>query len=267
MRELFNPFQPTITQSGLLNFGISLQSRIPCAVLTGVVHSYLQIKVDKATPYPVLADGTQSIFISKQGAFIGGAQTKIHEMQILAAGEYVGIRFHGGQLRNFFNVDLSEITDQFVDSFYFPCEHFSNLHQAIYRTNHFHDRVRLCETWLLQHYQPQIPSRFEQALALIHQCYGNVRVNALAKQVGWSSRHLNRIFQLHTGLSSKNFSSIIRMQHTCKQLYANPERSLAHSDLALGFCDQSHLIKEFRKQLLSKPSTFLERFRSDLYNQ
>lgn len=267
MNKLFRSFQPTITKSGLSNFGLSLESSVSCLALKDIVHSYLQIKADKATPYPVIPDGTQSIFISPRGSIIGGAQVKICDIQILEAGEYFGIRFYPGVLRHFFNLDLSEITEQFVDNKYFPCRNFSNLHQAIYQESDYHKRVSICDNWLLQNYQPQLKNRFDHALSLIYQSYGNIRVNELANSVDWSSRHLNRLFHLHTGLSTKTFSQIIRMQHACKQLYTTPRNSLLHSKLELGFFDQSHLIKDFRKYLLSKPSTFFNRFMSDLYNQ
>lgn len=264
--DLVSSFQPTITQSGLLTFGLSLQSSAPCFALKGVVHSYLQIRAEKPTPYPVIPDGTQSIFISPQGSIIGGAQNQTRNIQILEAGDYFGIRFYSGALRHFFKLDLSEITDQFADNKYFPCKKFSDLYKLIYQQSNYHHRARICENWLLLNYQPQLKSRFDQALHLIYQSSGNIRINELASNVAWSSRHLNRLFQRYTGLSTKAFTKIIRMQHVCKELYITPHTSL-NSALELGYFDQSHLIKEFRKHLLCKPSDFSTQFMSDFYNQ
>jgi AraC-like DNA-binding protein len=36
--------------------------------------------------------------------------------------------------------------------------------------------------------------------------------------------------------------------------------------LELGFYDQSHLIRDFKKHLLLSPGAFLQRFMSDFYN-
>jgi AraC-like DNA-binding protein len=264
--ELFGSFQPTITQSGLFNFGLSLQSSTPCFALKGIVHSYLQIRAEKPTPYPVLPDGTQSIFISPHGSIIGGAQNQTRNMQILEAGEYFGVRFYSGALRHFFNLDLSEITDQFVSNDYFPDKGFSDLYQLIYQEMNYHQRAKICENWLLLNYQPQQKSLFDQALHLIYQSSGNIKINELATNVAWSSRHLNRLFQLYTGLSTKTFTKIIRLQHICKELYLTPHKPL-NSALELGYFDQSHLIKDFRTHLLSKPSDFSSHFMSDFYNQ
>lgn len=266
MNAIFNPFQPTIAKAGLSHYGLSLQSSMPCLALKGVVHSYLQITAEKPTPYPVIPDGTQSIFISPHGSIVGGAQVETRDIQILEAGEYFGIRFYSGALRHFFNLDLSEITNQLVGNEYLPCQYFSYLHQLIYQKNNYHQRVEICERWLLQNYQPQLKSRFDHALYLIYQSSGNIRINDLANKVAWSSRHLNRLFQLYTGLGTKSFSKIIQIQCACRQLYISPRHSL-NTALDLGFFDQSHLIKDFRKHLLSKPSDFSTRFMSDLYNQ
>jgi AraC-like DNA-binding protein len=266
MNELFRSFQPTLTKSGLAEFGLSLEHSAPCSALKRVVHSYLQIRAEKPTPYPVIPDGTQSIFISPYGSIVGGAQIQTRDIHILEAGEYFGIRFYSGVLRHFFNLDLSEITDQFVGNEYFPCEKFSDLYQLIYKESNYGKRVNICENWLLQSYKPQLKSRFDQALHLIYQSSGNVRINELANHVAWSSRHLNRLFQLYTGLNTKTFTKIIRLQQACKQVYITPHKSL-NSNLEMGFFDQSHLIKDFRKHLLSKPTEFSNRFMSDFYNQ
>ena len=266
MTELFRPFQPTITSTGLINFGLTLECSRPCDVLKGVVHSYLQIKAEKATPYPVIPDGTQSIFISPHGSMIGGAQLKTRDIQILEAGEYFGIRFYSGALRYFFELDISEITDQYVGNEYIPCVFFNNLHQLIYQQKNYHKRVKVCEQWLLTNFKPQPKSRFDEALRLIYQSSGDVKVNSLANSVDFSSRHLSRLFQRYTGLSTKTFTKIIRMQHACRHLYLTPRTHL-NTTLEFGFFDQSHLIKDFRKHLLSTPLDFSNRFMSDFYNQ
>ena len=266
MDELYRPFQPTLTESGLKRFELKLESSPACNIPTGIVHSYVQICAAKPTPYPVMPDGTQALFISPHGSIIGGAQSQACDVQILQPGEYFGIRFYPGALRYFFDLNLAEITDQFVDNQYFPCRDFSELHNKIYEYQHFHQRSYVCEQWLLRHFTSQSATQFDHALNLIYQSFGNIKVNQLANMVGWSSRHLNRLFRLHTGLNTKTFVQTIRIQHVCKQLYIAPGDSL-NAAVKLGYFDQSHLIKDYKKRLLSNPSVFFERFMSDFYNR
>lgn len=266
MNDLYRPFQPLLTKAGLKRFGLTLEYSPASKILRDVVHSYLQISTAKPTPYPVMPDGTQAVFISPYGSFIGGAQIQACDIQILLPGDYFGIRFYPGTLRYFFNLNVSEITDQFVDSHYFPCRRFGQLHNEIYQWQDFHTRAQICEQWLLKHFKAQSSNQFDQALSLVYQSFGNIKVSQLATKVGWSSRHLNRLFRLHTGLSTKTFSQTIRIQHVCKRLFNTTGDSL-NTAFELGFFDQPHLIKEYKKRLLSSPTVFFERFMSDFYNR
>lgn len=265
MRKLFIPFQPTLTEAGLRQFGLTLQCSSPCEALKDKVHSYLQISAERPTPYPVMPDGTQAIYISSQGLMVGGAQLEARDVQLLEPGEYFGIWFYPGALRYFFDLNLNEISGQFVDEKYFQCHYFSRLHTEIYRHTAFIERANICESWLLSRYSYKSATKFDMALQLIYQSFGSEKVSQIAKKVDWSSRHLNRQFLQHTGLGTKSFSQIVRVQSVCKQLYLNPDISLSTA-LELGHFDQPHLIKEFKKYLISTPGNYFSRFMSDLYN-
>jgi AraC-like DNA-binding protein len=213
----------------------------------------------------MIPDATQSVFISPYGLNIGGAQMLALDLQLMQPGDYFGIRFYPGALRYFFNINLSEITDQFVDNQFFPCRDFGSLHQDIYQCDDFIERKLLCENWLLKHFKVIPKNSFDHALKLIYQSAGNMRVKLLAELVGCSPRHLNRLFSLHTGMSSKSFIQIIRLQKACKQLHAAPSESL-NTAMELGYFDQSHLINDYKQRLLLPPSLFSKRFMSDFYN-
>ncbi len=262
----YQAFQPTLTEQGLERFGLSLQHSNPCKMLRHVVHSYLQITTDRPTPYPVIPDATQAVFISPHGLQISGAQSQVCDVQILQPGDYFGIRFYPGALRFLVNLNVSEITNQFVDCSDLPWQNSTELHAQIYRHKHFHQRAQCCEHWLLRHFNNHSATPFDHALSLIYRSVGNIKVTQLASKVGWSCRHLNRMFRLHTGLDTKSFAQIIRLQHVCKRLYSAPADAL-NVALEVGFCDQSHLIKDFRQHLLASPSLFFERFMSDYYNR
>jgi len=262
----YQPFQPLLTKSGLSSFGLSLMESPVSPSLKGIVHSYLQVTTLKATPYPMVPDATQSVFISPYGLNIGGAQTQALDLQLMQPGEYFGIRFYPGALRYFFDLNLSEITNQFVDNQYFPCRNFGSLHHDIYQCDGFVERKLLCEIWLLKHFKAIPANLFDHALTLIYQSSGNIRVKLLAELVGCSVRHLNRLFSLHTGMSSKTFIQTIRLQQACKQLLSSPSDTL---DVAmdLGYFDQSHLINDYKQRLLLPPSLFFKRFMSDFSNR
>jgi AraC-like DNA-binding protein len=265
MENPYQPFQPTLTKSGLNTFGLSLKSTAACISLREIVHSYLQIEATMPTLYPIIPDGTQAIFISPNGSLLSGPRLQACDLQILDAGEYFGIWFYPGGLRHFVNLDVSEIKDQFVDDSCLSWSGFDDLYKRIYQNNNFRDRAAVCEQWLLSNLNKLPINQFDHALSLIYQSFGNIRISGLTKLVGWSDRHLNRLFHRNTGLSTKEFAQTIRIQHACKQMYSvQASSSNTHHDL--GYFDQSHLINNWNKFLLSSPSTFWERFKSDFYN-
>lgn len=266
MSKFYHPFQPTLTQAGLQQLGLSMRASKPREALEGIVNLYLQIKVERQTLYPIMPDGTQAIFISPQGAVIGGAQTEARDVPLLQPGEYFGIWFYPGALRHLFALNLSEITGQFVDKKYFHCHRFSRLHTKIYKYDDFHDRVAVCERWVLERYSSKLSTGFDHALSIIYQTLGSERVGSIAEKVGWSSRHMNRQFLEHTGLSTKAFSQIIRAQALCKQLCLAPSDS-TNGAIELGYYDQSHLIKGFKNYFKLTPGEFINKYMSDFYNR
>lgn len=266
MSALYLPFQPLLTDAGLQRFDLSMQQQLPRhASLKGIVHSYLQVSTTHATPYPMMPDGTQAIFISPEGSLIGGAQSQSIDFHIAQAGEYFGIRFYPAALRHFFKLNLSEISGQFVDCSYFPSKSFAQLHHAIYQVKNFTERAEICEQQLLQLSNPMPADKLDHALHLIYQSFGNIKISQLATSIGLSSRHLNRLFQQHIGLNTKTFTQTIRLQQTCQQLFIKPYDSLQTAS-ELGYFDQAHLLNDYKKRLSLNPHSLFNRFMSDFYN-
>lgn len=255
MHDIFQPFQPTLTKQGLDKQGLTLRMAQPSHRLNQAVYRYLQISVNQASPYPVMPDGTQALYFSANGVLVGGAFDHVQTMQLLAPGDYFGIWFYPAGLRCFFRLDLADIQNQLVDTSFIPCRQFENLQQNVYQQTDFFKRVEVCDTWLLGHFSTITPNKLDHALSLILQNKGATRIKLLSEQVGWSSRHLNRMFLQHTGLSTKSFAQIIRLQSAWRDLADTPSTPL-NTALELGYYDQSHFIKSVQKHLGKTRSPF-----------
>ncbi len=262
MKNIYRPFQPTLTQEGLGKLGLTLEHVEPSGPLKGIVRAYLQIRCEHPTPYPVMPDGTQAIYMSPLGSMVGGAQTASKNIQLLQPGEYFGVWFFPAALRHFFTLDLSEIVDQIVGSEYLGCKPFNGLHEQVYRCKDFLQRAEVCEQWLMDNYSLTLAPQFDDALSIIYQSSGNERIGCIAKRIGWSSRHLNRFFLQHTGVGTKAFSNIVRAQSVCRELFFR-ESEVKNGSVEFGYYDQAHLIKSFQKHFKSSPSQFM----SDFYNR
>lgn len=75
---------------------------------------------------------------------------------------------------------------------------------------------------------------------------GNVRIALLADELGWSRKRLISACRDQLGLSPKMLGRVLRFRYVLK-LNEN-DGSASWSDLAYksGYCDQAHLVREFR---------------------
>lgn len=86
-----------------------------------------------------------------------------------------------------------------------------------------------------------IDPRKRKLFRLLYISKGDVTVQELAEQVGWSSRQMNRYFTHQLGISLKSFASILRFRASLEHIVRGrlfPE---------LNFTDQNHFIKTIKR--------------------
>jgi AraC-like DNA-binding protein len=83
---------------------------------------------------------------------------------------------------------------------------------------------------------------------------GNLRIEELAREVGWSRRHLAEKFRTETGLAPKAAARVIRFEEACDRLLAPDRPALARVAAETGYVDQAHLSRDFR-DLAGLPAT------------
>lgn len=96
----------------------------------------------------------------------------------------------------------------------------------------------------------------QQALAMLEASSGEVRVEALAQELGVSRQHLAAQFRQHVGLSPKLFARICRFRRATAALKAAQAPDWAQLALECGYFDQSHLIHDFQEFSGSAPERF-----------
>lgn len=76
---------------------------------------------------------------------------------------------------------------------------------------------------------------------------GTLRIEALAREVGWSRRHLAQRFGREIGLAPKAAARVIRFERACNRLLTPARPSLAEVAADGGYVDQPHLARDFRE--------------------
>ncbi|MGF1427929.1 helix-turn-helix domain-containing protein [Kitasatospora sp. LaBMicrA B282] len=106
---------------------------------------------------------------------------------------------------------------------------------------------------------PPLPVPVHRAWRLIAASAGRAPIGTVATEVGWSRQHLNSRFRHELGLSPKAAARNARL-HRAAALLRRPDPPLgATVAAACGYCDQSHLDRDFRDLAGCTPTAFAAR--------
>jgi AraC-like DNA-binding protein len=128
----------------------------------------------------------------------------------------------------------------------------------------FPQRVNIFETFLnriLTRYTP-IPVRHKRLLNKICHFPDSSLANTAGKLIPaeFSGRHVQRLCVKYLGIAPKLLVRISRYQKTLHIMNMDPSVNLSDLAVEMGYSDQSHFIKEFKKFQKMTPVEFLSQF-------
>ncbi|MDP9240910.1 MAG: helix-turn-helix domain-containing protein [Actinomycetota bacterium] len=100
-----------------------------------------------------------------------------------------------------------------------------------------------------------------EAWRLTTQTYGRLRVEEIARRVGWSARHLGERFRAEIGLTPKEAGRVARFDRArgllVRRVGAGRSADLVTLATVCGYADQAHLTREWRSLSGLSPSKYL----------
>jgi AraC-like DNA-binding protein len=119
----------------------------------------------------------------------------------------------------------------------------------------------ILEDWLLRRLctGPSAHPVTRAALQRLIRAGGNVRVEALARELNVSARYLNGLFHREIGLSAKSMVRIVRLERALDRLDVAGDHDLSALAFDCGYYDQSHLNRDFRDLVGLTPSEYRAR--------
>lgn len=97
----------------------------------------------------------------------------------------------------------------------------------------------------------------ESAVEFIFAHYDNFSVNELSNYLGYSRKHINRVFKENIGISIKKFHEIVLFRKTVdEKLFQTPTDSYTSISHKFNFTDQSHFNRLYKKMSSETPSQF-----------
>ena len=243
----------------------------------GISHFYrFKRSKENADKVLVVPDGCVDIVfsLSENGcakAFCYGSPLTLTDINyvpfVKESREVFGVRLLPGNTIMPGGYSISDFTNKEVDLSNILGED-SNLIERICRCDDFEEQTRIFTTHYLEEYRKRVLEVKKTNLSFyiineIVKSKGTLKIEEISESTGYSTRYINKLFNETFGMSPKHFCKIIRFQGVLGALIQN--KSLIDIAESFGFCDQSHLNKEFKKFLGTSPKKFSDTINNDEY--
>jgi len=173
----------------------------------------------------------------------------------------IGVRLRPGGAWPFLGIPLAEFARQVVDLNAVLGPEMDKLRTRLGEEQSDPERFAILERWLearrRSHTAPTPAVR--RALGAIRERRAPVRIGPLADEIGISHKHLLREFDRCVGLRPKVFARVSAFQRLIVAVGHRTEVDWGRTAAEQGYCDQAHLIREFRSYSGLTPSEYLRR--------
>lgn len=201
---------------------------------------------------------------SQPSAEVIGTPMQASVIELNKNHRYFGVRFVSGLMPDFLDISTEELVghhhnllDIFTQS--------NQMFESIVTSPDFSQQVDIFGRFFQDKEVRKLSDLTSQILRSICESHGTIRINELECLTGYTSRTLQRQFRADIGMSPKAFCRIIRCQSAIYGI--NHSKDVAFSELAcdLGFSDQSHFLREFKKLVHITPLDYLTRVKHKNY--
>jgi AraC-like DNA-binding protein len=223
---------------------------------------WLHSSVEPVTRFRVMPDGYADIIFDRpgggrgRGLIVVGTMTQARPFDLRARQFTLGVRFHPGMASRFLRVAGPELVDETIaldDAW--GAARARRLREQLGESTSTREAISRFEASLGQ---PPTLDPIDSAIAWLVENRGQVPVEDLADSADLSPRQFRRICYRRAGLTPKRLARVLRF----RQALAHAGRPRQRADCAqvaldCGYCDQAHLINDFREFSGSAPGEFV----------
>ncbi|WP_294465927.1 helix-turn-helix transcriptional regulator [uncultured Anaerofustis sp.] len=175
------------------------------------------------------------------------------------------IEFQPGGFYPIAKINQNKLTDKIIPLSFIDNSLDINMRAIFNKSISVDELLFKSEEILLQSIIFQYPSELTNAVKLIIQTEGGITSEEILKNIYYSMRHLNRLFNLYVGMSIKSFSRLVRINKSF-QLLNNNKFTLDIICEKLGYYDVSHFVKDFKVVCNITPGEYRANM-SDFYSE
>jgi AraC-like DNA-binding protein len=215
------------------------------ALPTGTVEIVVSLRED---PFRVFGNDVDAQGQRFRGAIVCGAQSGYFVLDTSQEESVVGVHFKPGGAAPFLGVPASEFTDRHVGLEDLWGARARELRERLLEAGSSEALFELLEQSLLARLRrPLLPHpAVAHALRQLTAMPAMARIGQVREETGYGAKRFIEVFRNSVGLTPKLYCRIQRFQSVIERLAHGARVDWAAVALDAGFCDQSHLNREFR---------------------
>lgn len=243
--------------------------RAPSSTLAGLIEHYWFVSWDlrglpaqqqETLPHPnvqfVAERGSTAIYGVHSGRFV-----RVLEGQ----GHVFGIKFKAGGFFPFYGAPVAELMDRSLDPRRLFGDDATRFEAEVFASEDVDAMSAAAERLLLAH-RPSHDSnvaRVSTMVADIAKDQSLTSVEMLVQRTGLGKRAMQRLFKLYVGVGPKWVINRYRLHEAIAQLQTGASVAWAELAQQLGYFDQAHFIRDFRKLVGRSPAEYARTARAD----
>jgi len=249
-RGLVNPVVERIWLSETIRAGSGVEWRLP----TGRAELLFNLGPDE---FQVL--GRDGVPRRYSGAVVAGPSARPFALDVAQQGRVLGVVFRPGAARAVLGVPMHEIAGQHVSLSDLWGGVASSLQERLLRSAGAEARLAEAERILA--------GRLETSSGASHPLVGSAMVELsrnltresghVADRLGFTRRRVEQVFRADVGMAPDVFRRLARFRATLCLIDRAASVGWAGFALERGYCDQAHLIREFRAHAAVSPATYV----------
>jgi AraC-like DNA-binding protein len=194
-------------------------------------------------------------------AWVSGQQQRYLDVAGVGATAIIGVRFQPLGAWRVLGIPQHELAERVLDLDAVLGDAIHALRERLLEQADPDARLSLFEDWLLECASARGEAHYavRWALRRLQETHGQVEVQELAAELGFSRKHLAQLFQREAGLTPKALARVLRFSRALSLLREASAPQWDQLAQDCGYYDQSHLIREFQALAGHSPGDFLRR--------
>lgn len=214
------------------------------------------------TDYPkfIYDNETLKEIQSCQNVWFSGFRTEPITIPSGKESEMLIVQFKKGKAFPFLSEPMQNLTNYVVDAELVLKSEILNIRERLLESKTKEEKFQILEENLLQCYLNQLQQNpfVNFAISKILSCPNQISIKEISEKVGYSQKHICKIFKENVGVTPKTFLKIIRFQKAIQQIEQQHFVDWSQIAFDCGFYDQSHFIADFKRFSGFTPSEYMK---------